>query len=340
MNGKFLNLRNLFFAAETLLITLMVLFFVSPFSCRVTESGLKLISADYECPVLESYAMTDSFTMRMVFSKEVKLEELELSPSAGIQKVNYEYAESKDGLCFAEVRFTEALGCAEEFRLYGCAEDSMGNSLTFSLPFKGYNSNPAFIEMIEVHPKYQGETKGNGVFKNEYVLFKVVKGGNLSGLRFLSVNDGEEKSFTFPSVEVTTGELVNLHLRNKGSGCVNEFSSDLNLSTAYYSKDSVRDLWVENENACLGDDSDILIVFDSRNNILDAFLYVSSECFEWKKESFNEYALMAYESGKWEEGYNAESAFCSAGITASKSFVKNEKGKCREAWSIGIPSVK
>ncbi len=330
---------------EALILTAIILFAVSPVSCKLTGGIIELVSSDYECPKLVSYSVEDSSSMRFAFSQAVSLKGITVFPENSMSSLEYEYsvADSKSA-CFVLLKFNEPLKAGMEYSIYGNAKDSRGNSLSFCLPFLGYNSNVAQLEIIEVHPKYQGESKGNGIFKNEYVLFNVSKSGNLSSLCFISASDGEEKSCSFPSVEVFEGEKLALHLRNKGSGCVNETGSDFTLSTACYSKPDVRDLWQENENARLGDEQDVLVVLNTQDDkIVTAFCYASSAAMQshaWKTKTMQELSERVFEEGFWEGGAEIENAFLSDGITASKSFIKNGKNNSSLSWKIDTASLK
>ncbi|MCR5400440.1 MAG: hypothetical protein K6E78_02465 [Treponema sp.] len=330
---------------QTAFITSLVLFVISPLSCRLSGGVIELVSSDYECPRLLSYSVEDSSSMRFAFSRAVSLDNLSVFPENSVFSTDYEFSSSiKEGACFVQMKFSEPLLAGREYNIYGEAKDSLGNSLSFCLPFKGYNSNVAELEIIEVHPKYQGESKGNGVFKNEYVLFEVIKSGNLSSLSFISGQDGEDKAYFFPSIEVKKGEKIALHLRNKGQGCISEREEDITLSFAAYSSNSVRDLWLENESARLGDEQDVLVLINSQDKkVVSAFCYSSSSLMQnhfWKSKYMQELADKAFEDGCWEQGSQIENAFVSDGITASKSFVREGQGHSAAYWKLSSCSLK
>ena len=334
---------SLFF--QTAFISSLVLFIISPLSCRLSGGVIELVNSDYECPRLLSYSVEDSSSMRFAFSRAVSLNNLSVFPENSVFSTDYEYSSNlKEGACFVQMKFSEPLWAGKEYNIYGEAKDSLGNSLSFCLPFKGYNSNVAQMEIIEVHPKYQGESKGNGVFKNEYVLFEVSKSGNLSSLAFISGQDGEDKAYYFPSIEVQKGEKIALHLRNKGQGCISENRDDISLSYATYSSDSVRDLWLENESARLGDEQDVLILLNSQEKkVLSAFCYSSSALMQnhfWKNKYMEELSEKAFDDGCLEDGCQVENAFVSDGITASKAFVREGKTPSVSSWKLSSCSLK
>ena len=186
--------------------------------------------------------------------------------------------------------------------------------------------------MTEIHPKYAKITSG---FKCEYVEFVARSSGNLSGLEIVSGYDGEDKKYTFPAVQVNEGDFIVVHLRSKGEGCVSELSDKLNLSTAKYSSDSARDLWADNEDARLGDESDVVVLRKvSNGEILDAVLYATSETTDWKKDFQKELATKVVDNKKWQPDGSTTSATVIDGITAAKSLVKLGKDNSATSWSV------
>ena len=94
-------------------------------------------------------------------------------------------------------------------------------------------------------------------------------------------------------------------------------------------------MWAANEDARLGDDSDVVVLRKvSNGEILDAVLYATSETTEWKKDLQKELAEKVVKSKKWEPDYSVTSAAIIDGITAAKSLVKNAKDNCATSWSV------
>ncbi len=330
--------ETLFVLVESLALTVLVLGFLSPLSCKITELGLQFVKSDYEPPSLTDFSVSDSSSATLRFSREVRLSGLEVLPSNSVSSVLY--GSSSDGNFSVSVEFEKVLVVGEKYSLYGIADDGFGNSLTFSLPFSGYNENVAGLEILEVHSKYAGQSNGNGVYKNEYVLFHAYKSGNLSGLRILGAHDGEEKSCSFPPIEVREGEKIAVHLRKKGEGCIDELEGDLSLSTACYSKSGVRDLWAENEGSRLGDDMDVIVLEDVfRKKIVDAVLYAPSSSEDWKGEFMRNLARRAHDEGAW-NGFLVEDSAKSDGMTASRSLLRNGRGGEASSWTVSLCSLR
>lgn len=350
MKKKSFRTEILLIALETLLLAGIVLLFICPLSCKITELGIRFVPYEYDSPSIQTFSVRDSCSASLVFSRSVSLSGIEVVPENSVSSVDYGFSDgngnSGEGGFFSVVlNFSESLEVGGKYVVSGNATDDYGNSLSFSLPFVGFNPDVALLEIIEVHPKYAGESKGNGIFKNEYVLFKAKKSGNLSGLRFFSANDGSERAYDFPSVNVKSGDRIALHLRKKGGGCFDELEDNLDVSSAYYSKSDVRDLWAENEKACLGDLSDVLVLENMfSSEIVDAVLYSSSDALDWKNEFLRKTAERVSSEGFWKGDGTVAFAFKSDGITASKSFIKSQgkNGEMNSAsqWKTGVSSLK
>lgn len=320
------------FVSSVTFIVSAVLICMNPISCKMSEESIDVAEAD-SSPIIQSYEVTTSSNVSVIFTKEVNVvnaklffddskESLAVSCDGSLQDNSY----------YVNFTFPQELEVGKSYELYGEVEDLEGNSLTFNLPFVGYNNNIASLEMTEIHPKYAKITSG---FKCEYVEFVARSSGNLSGLEIVSGYDGEEKKYTFPAVQVNEGDFIVVHLRSKGEGCVSELSDKLNLSTGKYSSDSARDLWADNEDARLGDESDVVVLRKvSNGEILDAVLYATSETTDWKKDFQKELATKVVENKKWQPDGSTTSATVIDGITAAKSLVKLGKDNSATSWSV------
>ncbi len=289
---------------QTVLLTVITLLCVIPFSCRVSEEGITFVGGDYISPVLEEVTVLDERTVIMNFSEKIKLlnytvsERLEdisdsaehsdtadLSPalmaaSGGYGRVEADYSLSEDG-CTITFCAAEQYEIGKAYEIFGTVEDRAGNSLTYCVPFCGFNSHLPKIIMTEVQGKYKKYKED--AFRCEYVEFLALTDGNLSGLELVSGVDGDGKKFVFPPAAVKAGEIFLVHLRSAGSGCITE-TEDLNESTALYSGKNVRDIWADNTKARLNDSADVIIVRNSIDGtILDALMYATEETAEWGK---------------------------------------------------------
>lgn len=292
---------------QTLVLVGITLFAVIPFSCKVTTEGIEIIGGDYSAPAIESVNVIDENTVTMSFSESVTVRNVivspfipgvsdslshsdssELSPSLAAASGQYGMlntvvteSEDKKSVTFT---FDEKTAIGKSYEVFGTVEDEIGNTLTFCVPFTGFNSSVPKMIMTEVQIKYQKATsKGNTIYRGEYVEFLALEAGNLAGLELISASDGEEKKYVFPAIDVKQGEIFIVHFRTIGEGCVNELGEDLNSATAPHSKDGVRDFWSESTVAHFNDSSDIILLKNTVDgSIMDGLMYAAPEAAEWK----------------------------------------------------------
>lgn len=321
---------------KAVVITGIVLFIVSPVSCRLSEKGIMLYCVeDYECPVIKAFCVTGAETASITFSKNVNLQNCSVVPEILVVSSKLSCVSEDKEYWVYDISFDRKCTAGTDYKFMGIVKDSIGNSLTFSLPFKGFNENIPELEITEIHPKYTSSKRKSGIlYKGEYVEFLVRTDGNLAGVELRSAYDGIDKVYEFPAVEVRKGEVVVVHLRSKTEGAVNELEEKLNLSTEYYSSDTARDLWEEGDSSHLGDDMDVICLVNSfTDEFIDGVCYAKSDSTEWKTDFMASMAKRLKESGVW-NGSSVSEAICIDGLTASKSIIKREKGKSADFWTV------
>lgn len=336
---------------QTVFLVGIIVFCVVPVSCKVSEEGILFVGGDYVSPVLEDVTVIDDKTVQISFSEKIRLvsfvvseriedisdssehsETIELSPAlkaatGGYGKVETEYSLSEDG-CIITCSAIESYEIGKAYELFGTVEDKAGNTLTFCVPFTGFNSRLPKLVMTEVQVKYKKYKED--AFRCEFVEFLALTPGNLSGLELVSGVDGESKKYVFPPVDVEAGYVFVVHLRSMGSGCITE-EEDLNESTAVYSAKNVRDIWADNSKARLSDNSDIIVIRNSVDgSLLDAFMYAVEGASEWEKNL----AVMAdavAQSGIYEDISVSEVELNDGlGTVAAKSFCRSDAKELRE----------
>ena len=356
-----IRLRNvIILAVQVILLTAITLFCVMPFSCRLTEEGIVFVGGDYTAPVIETVEVLDERTVQMNFSEGINItsvivskmiEELSdsmehsrdenLSPA--IAAAGGEYGTINTTVQISEdstsVKFIMEKDCeiGQRYEIYGVVEDKTGNTLSFCVPFTGYNSHVPKLIMTELLVKYGTGTKNKQtVYRNEFVELLALTDGNLAGLEIVSGSDGESKKYVIPPTEVCAGEIVLVHLRCAGEGCVSE-TENLNEATAPHSRNGVRDIWSENEGACLNDKTDVIILRngtgeasgDSTGEILDAFMYAADDAVDWKNGP-KTLAEKACAAGIYETADISE-AISSKGVSPLQSFQRKNAAQLKAA---------
>lgn len=331
-------------AVQTLVLTLLVLLSVIPFSCRITEEGIRVTGGDYVAPSIEKLEVLNERTVKMDFSEPVKItsaiaskvirdysdsaehSETE-SPSPAIAAAGGAYGRipveanvSDNGLCVTFL-FENECEVGQAYEIYGVVEDKTGNSLTFCVPFTGFNSRIPDLIITELQVKY---SKGKG----EFVELLALTDGNLGGLEIFSGIDGETKSFELPPVEVTKGELILVHMRKVEEDCVNETGENLDEATAPYSAAGVRDLWSDNAAARFNDNADVVALrIGTSGALIDAMMYASETVTVWKVGAAA-LARTAREEGIFEET-DISSAADAKGASYAKSFQRIDAASIR-----------
>lgn len=316
-------------AGESVLITLITVFAVVPFSCKITEQGIQIISGDYVSPVLTDFTVTGKDSLKLEFSEKVtvtgyvvaKAEDTTETYGAVPCTVSVD-----DSGCVVNVVLEQQMEIGQAYEFYSQVKDSAGNSLTLAVPFSGYNSRVPALMITEVQSEGVSQNKAEaeaGTYRSEFVEVLVLKDGNLAGLELCSGYDGETKKYIFPAIEVHTGEIFIVHLRNRGNGCISELGDELDLAYSSYTKEDVRDLWTDQEGTALGNTTDIIIIKNQADGkLLDAVMYRASKTQSWTKTMID-YSQLVSTSGIYESGA-IENAFVTDGLTASKTLQRTD----------------
>lgn len=340
------NLSQMIFVSAGLLFA--VTFSVCPMSCRSSVENLELLSGDFSVPKITKFCATSSNSARIDFSREVELKNTELFLLDEVSTLGNVECKYEENTVLLEFQNETAIGI--DYKIEGMAFDSAGNSLTFSVPFKGFNSNPAKVIITELRNAYGTrtikETKER-VHRSEFVELYVLKEGNLSGLEIISAANGDKTKFILPAIEVKKGDYVTLHMRTivaeglDGEGMFNELENNLKLSTHEDSCDTARDLWSECTKKPFAA-SDIVVLRNSNTSeILDAVVFAKSDCTEWKK-GISDFASIVSESGVWQDGASVENAVCCDNVTptaTTRSLSRQNLKEAIAAYKNGQPIV-
>ena len=343
--------------AQTCILCFVTLFCIAPISCRATEEGIVMLTGDYEAPKLCDFSVLDEQTLSLSFNEKVRLVNSVVSPqlegiydsmehsatyqpspaleaaAGSLGRIEAEVQAQDDGQRFT-ILLEEACSVGKGYELYGCVVDRMGNTLTFCLPFTGFNSSVPQLLITEVQIKYaKGSSGGKELYRGEFVEFLALQNGNLGGLELVSGADGEAKKYTFPPVEVKKGQIFIVHLRTVGDGCVDE-RDNYDEAKAPHSVPGLLDLWSDNTTARLNDSADVLLLRNGVTGaVLDAFMYADAKSLEWKAGP-GDFAAKAAAAGVYETGDVGEAALCS-GLTPLNSFARKNALTLQEAVLAG-----
>lgn len=358
--GYFMNKtrfkKNLLIVVETIMISGITIISALPISCKITATGIEIVGGDYTAPVLETVTVIDESTVKIDFSETVTVKQAVVSPvlpgisdsnqascSESLAKsigaalgnydsinVNVHSATDDNAVIF---KLEEKTDIGQNYQLFGVVEDSIGNSLCFSVLFKGFNPVIPKIIMTELHTGMAGQLKSEkeeNVRRLEYVEFLALSDGNLAGLEFCSSYAGESKKYEFPTVSVTKGECFVLHLRNWGEGCISETGDDLQLAYSKYTG-LYRDLWTDQTTKCIGDNTDVIILRNSvTDKVVDAVMYRAEEVEEWDAKLKSNYSLCDGFNAVYED-YSVENGTVSTGLSATKYLSRKNSSEIYKA---------
>lgn len=317
-----------------------LLFSLSGASCNISSTGIEIVPFSNTPPKLLTHSFIDESSLVMSFTGEVLLKNLQilektpdgqevLFSEATSCKLENDSALTNEGFneyYNLEVSFEKNTVCGNNYVLSGTAEDLQGNSLLFEIAFTGFNSRIPNVILSEIRSAY---TKP----KYEFIEFFVLTDGNLAGMELLSAYDGPEADYVFPAVEVKKGDYFVLHMRNDGEGCIDEVGDNLNLAFYSDSVENVRDLWVSNNSARIGNSDVILLKNRKGGQILDGIMFNQSANVQWQKELQVEYAKLLFDAKLWAGGFDVLNAVNSDGVTATRTLSRQNIVSLYEAFS-------
>ena len=314
--------------AQVLFIVCITIMAVIPFSCRFSSEGINVIGGDYQSPILKEIIVDNVNYMKLRFSEPVSVKgtvvsmfvesesdsnvssvegdlSLALKRASGSRDVIPSYIANCDETNTIKISFENETAIGQKYELFGIVEDSIGNSLTFCVPFYGYNERIPKLIMTEILP--QTVPKGTTVLKNEFIEFIALEDGNLGGIEVCSGSTGDMESYCFPSIEVKKNEIFVLHTQTRGEGCISETGEDLTLATSGYTSPTVRDLWLSRESGFLGNESDVIIIRNKSNKkVLDGCMFRTEAKLKWTKY-MEDYAKILVEAGIYSD-YDIDSS--------------------------------
>lgn len=300
-------------------VAIVLLFFITfnLLGCPSTFSGLNILTGDFTVPKIQSFALKDERSLSMEFSKEINVQELSVVCRDGdeLEAVDCSFEVDEEGKLY--VSFGEDLQVGKNYQIDGTVADLRNNGLSFSIPFKGYNSRIPRMIISEVRNAY-GSSSINKVkhYKTEFVELFVLSDGNLSGVQIVSSSDGMAKSYTCPPVEVKAGTYVTVHMRAipqdriVDEKLVSETEGNLSASYSLDTTNSALDLWSENQEAVFAA-TDIISVMNTQDNVpIDALCY----CVEGKNlDAYKDFVNLLEEKGLWQgEAFDATKISSSA----------------------------
>ncbi len=205
----------------------------------------------------------------------------------------------------------EAVAVGSKAFLSATVEDSGGNSLSFSVPFVGYNERPPRLLINEIRTDYSKP-------KVEFIELLALSDGNLAGVEISCAAWEPGDAWSFPAAEVRAGDYILYHLRSVEEGLANETGAT-DASGGAETRADARDFWDTRTSAPLKDTNVIAVRDRKGGTILDALVIAAPEKASWPAETMARAALDAVSAGAWKGDGSVLTAASALGMTPTRT---------------------
>ncbi len=291
-------------------------YFTACSSCAMDPSVVSVWGGDFLVPKIVSLVTVDTAEVAARFTAPVTVTKafvvVPTDPDVSIP-VSWEPVNDENGIRFL---LGQTVGIGVQAALTATVTDVRGNSLSFSLPFTGYNDRVASLLINEIRTDYSKP-------KVEYIEFRVMKGGNLGGIEIFNAMNTVRPFWEFPAVEVAAGDYVLYHLRSVEGGLVNETGA-IDVSAGIDARPGARDFWDTLSSAPLKKTNVLLVRERKGGKIMDALLCAESEKTAWPNDTVQTAAEVAVAAGTWLPGALVADAAISSGTSPTRTLGRNE----------------
>lgn len=290
--------------------------------CSIDSAVVTLWGGSTTVPKLIQLEVASSSTLRVFFSEPVQVRSAEIRSADGsiIQGAAAEYIPPDPASgAWHEVRFSVETGLASggSYFLAGIVAGPSGNSLSFAVPFTGFNDRVPRLILNEIRCDYDKP-------KVEFIEIVAFTAGNLAGVRLLNTANTSDPFYEFPAIEVAAGEFIVYHFRSLEDGLVNELGDDLAASAGTEALPTARDLWGTAVRAPLRKTNVILLEERKGGALLDAFVGCESDKPEWPTVLLAEAASRAVREGAWGPDASTASAVVTTGTSPTRTLGRSE----------------
>ena len=226
--------------------------------------------------------------------------------------VTWQPAATGNGVVFSLER---SPGPGKRAVLAGTVSDALGDTLSFAVPFTGYNDRVPRLRLSEVRMDYSKP-------KVEYVEIVALTAGNLGGVELFNGANEAVPVRVFPPVEVRAGEIIVWHFRAVEEGLVSELGA-LDESAGTNASPSARDFW-DNQARSPVKKTNVLWLRERRGGtIMDALACAEPGKADWPTDALKAAALEAVTAGAWKPGGTIADAASTAGMSPTRTLARN-----------------
>ena len=297
-------------------------------SCSLDPEAVKIWGGDVTVPTLLSLETLSESELVANFSQAVTVVDASVTVPRDGSILSAKWVPGSDG---KSVVFTVSgtPGIGMRAMLSGSVADARGDSLSFSVPYVGFNNRLPELRINEIRTSYSKP-------KVEFIELYAVRGGNLGGVEICNAGNEDNPSYEFPPAEVKTGEYIVYHLRSIEEGLVDELDS-LSASAGADTRSDARDFWNNLTRSPLKGDNVILLRDRKGGRIMDAVLLASSKLTDWPTDALRTAAAEAVEAGAWKPGALVSDAIPSDGMTPTRTLVRDNRSTdtdCAVDWAL------
>lgn len=297
-------------------------------SCAVNPETVAVWGGDVAAPEMKAVSVVSEEALLARFTSPVTVLDASVTVPSDGRQFTANWTVSDDG---TEVSFAVAgtPGIGVRAFLSGSVSDGKGSTLSFSVPYTGYNARPASLEINEVRLEYSKP-------KVEYIEFYVRGAGNLGGVQICNPRNEKCPTYEFPAVEVVIGDYIVYHLRSMEEGLVNE-TGPIDVSAGTDSSPFARDFWDTQKSAPLKGDNVILVRERESGPIMDALFLSTGERTDWPSDAVTLAAGDAVAAGQWKSGVLIGDAFLCADATPTRTICRDQKSTDTDSvsdWAI------
>lgn len=297
-------------------------------SCAVGPESLSVWGGDAAAPELRSVTVEGEESVLVQFTEPVTVRDAVVNVPSDGRQFTADWTALGDGKSVS-FEISGRLGIGVRAFLSGSVSDGKGSTLTFSVPFIGYNPRPASLAINEVRIDYDSP-------KVEYVELYVRGAGNLGGTQICNSRNEKRATYEFPPVEVSVGEYVVYHLRSVEEGLVNETGA-IDASAGADSSPFARDFWDAQKSAPLKGDNVLLVRERDGGRIMDALFLSASALADWPTAAVTRAATDAFEAGQWKPGLGIADSVPCADATPTRTVGRDDRSTDTDSasdWAI------
>jgi len=295
------------------------------------SDAAKLMLGVSETPVFLSARAVSETEAQFQFSKPVTITSLRFSPQIQTEAI--------ENGSTVTVSFSGSLEPGERITADLLAQDENGNTINVLVPFRARNDRVPALKITELRTDYSRP-------RAEFIELRTLEAGNLGALRvFIASNTRSPLVYEFPSVEVSRGEYITLHLRRMDDASRDELGSDLAASVGVDSSPTARDLWVPGTSKLLRR-TDIVYILDQDDRVVDAVVLSENADPTWGRSHFADAAEFLFMAGAWKSAdgmaIRPSDAVQTTGTTATRTINRDEalgeNSRSASDWYITVTS--